>query len=208
MVSYDFFTIVRHTQEIFQNEKNLVPQSFSNVIRVLWVKIFIVNGVSRTLCLVDKYIVIIVNINFVIFGFVANNTLLLFWFFFFQPLKSSYSLVTKGRSRLWGLWSLYSLGILFGKRTQKYKYEEVSLACRLIHLWQALSTCGVRHPLLEKCAGPVIWNLMVRRDSLAFHTSHSKCDCKINHQSNFKTLLHDGKLKKKTKTKGAHPAQL
>ena len=34
MVSYDFFTIVRHSQEIFQNEKNLVPQSFSNV-RVL-----------------------------------------------------------------------------------------------------------------------------------------------------------------------------
>lgn len=148
MVSYDFFTIVRHTQEIFQNEKNLVPQSFLYVIRVLWVKIFIVNGVSRTLCLVDKYIVIIVNINFAVFCFVANNTLLLFWFiFFFQPLKSSYSLVTKGRSRLWGLWSLYSLGILFGKRTQYYKYEEVSLACRLIRLWQALSTCGVRHPL-------------------------------------------------------------
>lgn len=83
MVSYDFFTIVRHTQEIFQNEKNLVPQSFLYVIRVLWVKIFIVNGVSRTLCLVDKYIVIIVNINFAVFGFVANNTLLLFYFFFF-----------------------------------------------------------------------------------------------------------------------------
>lgn len=78
MVSYDFFTIVRHTQEIFQSEKNLVPQSFSNVIRVLRVKIFIVNGVSRTLCLVDKYIVIIVNINFANFCFVANDTLLLF----------------------------------------------------------------------------------------------------------------------------------
>ena len=87
MVSYDIFTIVRHTQEIFQNEKNLVPQSFLNVIRVLWVKIFIVNGVSRTLCLVDKYIVIIVNINFANFCFVANNTLLLFWFFFSAPEK-------------------------------------------------------------------------------------------------------------------------
>ena len=65
---------------------------------------FIVNGVSRTLCSVDKYIVIIVNINLAIFCFVANNTLLLFsYYFFFQSLKSSYSLVTKGRSRLWGL---------------------------------------------------------------------------------------------------------
>ena len=76
-----------------------------------------------------------------------------------------------------------------------------SLRLRQSASWE--EDCGVRHPLLEKCAGPVIWNLMVRRDSLAFHTSHSKCDCKINHQSNFKTLLHDGKLKKKKqKTKG------
>ena len=47
---------------------------------------FIVNGVSRTLCSVDKYIVIIVNINLAIFCFVANNTLLLFsYYFFFSP---------------------------------------------------------------------------------------------------------------------------
>lgn len=64
--------------------------------------------------------------------------------------------------------------------------------------------CGVRHTLLERCAGPVIWNLMVRRDSLAFHTSYSKCDCKINHQSNFKTFVHDGKLKKKKKKPKGH----
>lgn len=84
--------------------------------------------------MVDKYIVIIVNINFAIFCFVANNTFVVVLFYFFQPLKSSYSLVTKGRSGFGDSQAYIVWGILFLEKEPNITSMKVLLACRLIHL--------------------------------------------------------------------------